>query len=887
MKLFFAATVAALASQASAFKVVVDNDGGGYCLMVVKNDGSTDWAVDGSGNIDNPQTSALESETNGDGSPTIAQNGVNDPDGLIKGAADAAWANVVGVGNEWSLGPGADVFTNNLSVTFYEAGGAAALSSLAGLDPPSGSLSWCQAYSTMAPEHYCKADGAVASYQESTLSTTIQDCCNNNHGGNAGMENTCLEVSTGVKARGNAEWYISPSNDKCIRNCDTDNLFNPSSDRLRYANTGTDYTDTEYEYECGGLLTYQTSYGSLTTCCSTHFQNLIPDYCEYLAEVGSETGVAAYAGTGTKWYSDASNSICKKDCTVGSNTPVASPDPSCGGVITNSYIQLYDTAAACCSAELSWVSGCETKSTAGEGEPTELYWPDPSGCREDCDTASNCASAPSTARLYATAEECCKQANSWVDLDYCKTRADPAFTGTSAGSAGTNKWYVSYENGVCRNDCVTGDASCELADNGSLTFFDTAESCCKALLGSNDEDACVAGSDQGLSISTVPTSKWYVSTSGDQPCAQDCATGTGACGGIVSKTGVRLYETAAECCDQAYGWLNEDLCEKLSLNAGDDTDLWYVDYGANACKKDCTYDSSDPLTVMCGGRPDDITTPMYATADICCASKLNWIDKDTCKTASETGVYPSDSDSPGTGEWRKNSSWSACVLDCTAGADIETGDPIVGTDPLGTGTPLAVGTGNYPDQCDGVISDSSAVFYDASVENCCKSINWVQEETCVSISTDVVSEMFFADPSDRTKCLAHQEAAVTGGTTIACTAGVVSGGTAGTAATGVTCEETITTSTKLYSSLEDCCEANVNWDSDACVHRSRGTQATGTDEYYVDWSLSQCVQDCTTETPGSSCGGLAKAWDVLYKDSSSCCGRLSWLSRSKCVYVQT
>lgn len=227
-------------------------------------------------------------------------------------------------------------------------------------------------------------------------------------------------------------------------------------------------------------------------------------------------------------------------------------------------------------------------------------------------------------------------------------------------------------------------------------------------------------------------------------------------------------------------------------------------------------------------------------------------------------------------------------IDCRAGETIETGDPIIGTDPLGTGSNYAA-TGTYPTACDGVTSDSSAVFYGESVENCCKSINYVQEETCVAISTDTVSEMFFVDPSDRTKCLAHQTAAGSG-TTITCVGGVVSGGTAGSATTGsgVTCEDTITTSTKLYASLDDCCEANVSWDKDSCIHDSRGTQATGTNKYYVDWSLSQCVQDCPDAgLVGSSCGGIAKAWDVLYADSSACCNRLSWLSRSKCIYVKT
>mmetsp|Transcript_2245 Transcript_2245/g.3118 ORF Transcript_2245/g.3118 Transcript_2245/m.3118 type:complete len:882 (+) Transcript_2245:105-2750(+) len=881
MKLLFAATVAALANQASAFKVVLDDaTGGTYCLMVVKNDGSTDWAVDGPGNINGlPASSNVDED--GDGSPTIAQNGVNDPTGEIFTAADTAWGTFVTWWGNTGPGAGSSPVTTNSghAVTIYEAGGATALSTLAGGLPTPSSLSWCRAYSTMAPDHYCKADGAVASHQQSSLETNIPDCCNNNHGGNIGMENTCLEVSTGVKPRGNAKWYIGPNNDKCVRNCDPTNLFDPSSDKNIY-------TDADYSYECGGLLTWQSSYSDIADCCSNHKADLQPAYCAYLSEEGSAPSpTPAYSGT-NDWYSDASNSLCKQDCVVDSGTP------ACGGVVTSAYTNLFTSAANCCSAELSWLVpvGCDTRSTEGEGEPTELYWPDPSGCRQDCEDLANCASAPSTARIYATPEECCKTANSWVDLDYCVSRANPNFDESSDTSTGTNLWYVSYQDGVCRQDCypATGNPMCEWAETGSITFFDSPGSCCKALLGSNDEDACIDGSTQGLTISTVPTDKWYVSTSGDQPCAQDCATSGGdACGGIVSKTGVRLYDSAEECCEQAYGWLNEDLCQKLSENEDAPTDLWYVDYGANACKKDCdpTGTTAPNNGAACNGRPDDTSTPMFSSADLCCSAKLNWILKDTCITSSETGIDPTDADSPGTGEWRKNSSWSSCVLDCTAGADIEATDPIVGTDPLGTGA-LTSGTGNYPDQCDGVISDSSAVFYDASVSNCCKSINWVQEETCVSLSTGIVSEMFFVDPSDRTKCLAHQEAAVTG-TTIACDAGVVDGGTAGTAATGVTCEETITTSTKLYSSLEDCCEANVNWDSDACVHRSRGTEATGTNEFYVDWSLSQCVQDCTTEETGSSCGGLAKAWDVLYKDSSSCCGRLSWLSKSKCVYVQT
>ncbi len=80
---------------------------------------------------------------------------------------------------------------------------------------------------------------------------------------------------------------------------------------------------------------------------------------------------------------------------------------------------------------------------------------------------------------------------------------------------------------------------------------------------------------------------------------------------------------------------------------------------SSACKKDCAVDSSH---LECGGRPDDISTPMYDSADTCCTSKLNWVDKDTCVAASESGTDPTDADSPGTGQWRKDSSWNKCVL---------------------------------------------------------------------------------------------------------------------------------------------------------------------------------------------------------------------------------
>jgi hypothetical protein len=276
---------------------------------------------------------------------------------------------------------------------------------------------------------------------------------------------------------------------------------------------------------------------------------------------------------------------------------------------------------------------------------------------------------------------------------------------------------------------------------------------------------------------------------------------------------------------------------------------------------------------------------MYDTAANCCKSKLNWMDSERCVTASTTGVDPTDGDTPGTGEWRKNDSWSYCVLDCTAGETIGASDPIITVDPLSVLTPAgSTGSGDtYPDQCDGVSGDSSASMYKADLSACCKSVNWVQAETCESLSTGEKTMMFFADPSDGKKCVVHQEATTTG-SAIDCTAGVITSPTGADGPFGVTCEPEIQTSTKLYTTLQKCCEANVPWDEDACFYNSKGAAAPGTLKYYVDWSKMKCVQDCP-DTAAAPCGGIAESWDTLFASSTACCDRLTWVKRQDCIYT--
>jgi len=221
-------------------------------------------------------------------------------------------------------------------------------------------------------------------------------------------------------------------------------------------------------------------------------------------------------------------------------------------------------------------------------------------------------------------------------------------------------------------------------------------------------------------------------------------------------------------------------------------------------------------------------------------------------------------------------------LDCVEGATIATGAPILTVQPLQPyGVTALVAAGTYPVQCDGVTTDSSAVMYKNSVENCCKSISWVQAETCKFLSLGVVSQMYFQDPSDPSKCVVNQAVGGTG-TTVTCVSGKV---TLPTGDSGVSCVEAIQPSTKLYSSLDTCCGAMSAWDKEGCKYKSRGTSAPGTLKYYISWvNGGNCVQDCPKPgTAGSPCGGVANAWQTLYPSQTECCKALTWVPSSKCM----
>ena len=101
-----------------------------------------------------------------------------------------------------------------------------------------------------------------------------------------------------------------------------------------------------------------------------------------------------------------------------------------------------------------------------------------------------------------------------------------------------------------------------------------------------------------------------------------------------------------------------------------------------------------------------------------------------------------------------------------------------------------------------------------------------------------------------------------------------------------------------------------NWEVETCLKNS-GQTVVGSSDWYVDWTLNKCVQDCDDNDSSSNCGktvstiyflrnkmrrsssqfffvqlffyegGLASSWDPLYADSSDCCKRLWWLDEDK------
>jgi len=74
----------------------------------------------------------------------------------------------------------------------------------------------------------------------------------------------------------------------------------------------------------------------------------------------------------------------------------------------------------------------------------------------------------------------------------------------------------------------------------------------------------------------------------------------------------------------------------------------------------------------------------------------------------------------------------------------------------------------------------------------------------------------------------------------------------------------------LYESQETCCSSHFNWDYNKCM----GIVPPPSYLWWINWSLSKCVQDCeANDENGESCGGGPPGnWISLHSSAEACCG---------------
>jgi len=605
------------------------------------------------------------------------------------------------------------------------------------------------------------------------------------------------------------------------------NKFYPAWDQSPHT-CAKDCAEGGTDPSCGGILGpgVGTTYTTVEACCAKHFSDQIEGYCVAM------TNGATYAGS-NEWYLDASENICVKDCETGT---------SCGGVVIGSWVTLYSDVAACCAAKLPSINSvfCEAQSTGGTtAAVTNLWHVSGSTCKKDCaGTGDECEAATSYDTLYDTAAECCTKGLAWVKEDYCKTRSDPATHGVSA-TPFSHKWFVDYEEHLCKKDCDTSsDPACDTSATKDTILYDDAAACCKAKLNYLDEDTCAASSIGGTAAGPVGNSKWYADYSiSPARCVKNCAVGAMNCQGILETTaGVTFYDDVETCCEKKFSWYNPIACMVKSTYDGDGFTLkFYADYGTSTCVMDCPDDGTAPPGAPCGGSPDDLSTQLFDTAEKCCKEKLSWINEDVCQGNSLSSTNGA------THKWLVDYSEKRCVKDCA----------VTATDP----------------DCAGIEENKDGLELFDTNELCCKGkLGYINELLCVARSNEPGMRHTGKFYPDQGEGVCKQDCPTTGG---ACAG----------APTDL--------STPLYDTAEACCKGSVGWvDSDSCQQISSSSSVASTDKYHVDYSNNKCVKDCAVNAADPDCDGIVenKANVELFATRDLCCkNKLSWINEHLCA----
>jgi hypothetical protein len=457
------------------------------------------------------------------------------------------------------------------------------------------------------------------------------------------------------------------------------------------------------------------------------------------------------------------------------------------------------------------------------------------------------------------------------------------------------------------------------------TFFDNLQECCTKNY-SYKLDSCLGTS---TAADVVGSNKWYLDW-GRLKCVQDCPKKNGEdCGGLAN-VGSTLYKNERQCCNENTFVSCKDSSTTTDLTDSTGSNLWYVDWWAKACVKDC--ESGDD----CGGLAPKYMLEskeqkwLYDDLDTCCEKHSSY-KFDSCATTVKpllSGKYYPDWSGKNEGCLIDNESSPApSYLVGTKGSFFDTLEDCceknysyklascLGTAATGSGKWYLDWTNLICDQdcrkksgedCGGLAEEGTTLY--KNERKCCSENTFVSCKDTTDLTPPTGSNKWYVDWKAMT-CVKD------------CESGDDCGGFAPKYMSGT--EE----KTWLYDDLDACCEKHPTYklascpktvvkplfsgkyypdwkgDTQGCLkddesspapshlvgtkgsffddlagccktnfshiyNSCMGTAATASYQWYVDWNTLKCAQDCEK---GDGCGGLVEYGATLYKNKRKCC----------------
>ena len=260
---------------------------------------------------------------------------------------------------------------------------------------------------------------------------------------------------------------------------------------------------------------------------------------------------------------------------------------------------------------------------------------------------------------------------------------------------------------------------------------------------------------------------------------------------------------------------------------------------------------ADYTNELCKNTPDQAWGAKFSSITLCCQTALTWVRLNICE-ANSAGETPT-----GTSEWYIDWSLEKCVQDCPISQNSDCGGLASWQTLYATEEACCENTfpGEYKGDCLKPTSTPSVSASDKPSEvpsespSSKPSVSPSDKPSVVptlSLMPSKAGEYYPDSHNDR--CL-QEEPCNTG--VLPCLPGHSWGPT--------------------YLSIQECCQQAVGWvRPEICVANSGGQAFSGTNEWYMDWSLEKCVQDCN-DSQNSDCGGFSQSWQTLFATEEACC----------------